>query len=286
MRKIDQRHSIIMACFLAWWSGPAAADTVQLTPEKPPPAPSFITLDRNDGRSAIGASMGLSMGQSDAPPAMRMDFYGRVKFGRDLGLFTAIPVSVADVPGAASNIGIGNLEIGSYYLWDRGNVPFLIRSSMVFATADIAKSAVHARATPARFSDVVTSVPGVSSLRLSASMFYRHEQLFLRGDVGVDLPLWQEEVGDVPAVVRVNAGAGIDMGRFIATAELSNIMWLDNLDARDFFWPTFALGVQTRTASVEPYVAMVFPLNGGVRETVSFSAIVGVQMPLGRNKRR
>lgn len=262
-------------------------------PDTPSPAPietgpaNFVSLDRTDDRSLIGVSTGVTVfdDSADMSPSLRFDLHGRYRVSREFGLYATIPLAIADPPSGPAT-ALGNLDLGGTYIIADGRFPIFIRAGLVLPTAPEASSFAQGAIVPGRYSDLGVYFPGTTSLRLSASAMYRNGRVFLRGDVGMDLPLKQPEVINenlsVPPAFRGNLGLGVDWGKFVGTVELVNLLIGGNLGGSPSFQHMLTISAQLRLAKLEPFLAVSIPANESLRDAVDAHVMLGLQVPLDK----
>ena len=87
---------------------------------------------------------------------------------------------------------------------------------------DVNDFIVNAVGTTARITDTFQIIPEGLSLRLAVSPIIRSGQFFARFDGGIDINIDNAGMSEPDPVLRLNAGAGMDLGTVALTAELAN----------------------------------------------------------------
>lgn len=251
-------------------------------------SPTFATMDRQDGQSAIGGALGWTFFDNDGPgdiSTLRLDLYGHYVGDSGLGGYGIVPVSflfVDDVPGLDDETGIGNVEGGALYVIPSGMTDFVLRGGITLPTADDDEGAfANLLGGWPRLTDIALAFPETFWLRLSASPIFRTGQLVLRIDGGIDFAVSSD--GEEPdPILRLNVGGGVDTGTFAILGELVTIGNVGDDDGIDDgededFLHTLSLSARFRAGAVEPGIAFGFPLDESVREFMDFFIIAGVQ---------
>lgn len=255
-------------------------------------SPTFATLDRQDGESKIGASFGWTFFDNDDPgdlSALRVDIYGHYVGMSGLGGYGIVPLSFAFVDNAEpfgddDESAIGNVEGGMLYVIPSGTTDFVLRGGITLPTADDDARGIATNffATWPRLTDVAHYVPETVWLRLSASPIFRSGQFVARLDGGLDVALSTDNYDEPDPVLRLNVGAGVDTGTVAVLGELVSIGNLGDADSAvdlgdEDFLHTLAISARFRAGSIEPGVAIGFPLDDAVRDFMDFFVIASLQ---------
>jgi hypothetical protein len=280
-------------CALALVMIALAAGTVAAQPMAG--SPTFATMDRQDGESKVGASLGWTFFDNDGPgdvSALRVDIYGHYVGMSGLGGYGIIPLSFvfvdnAEVLGDEDESAIGNVEGGVLYVIPSGATDFVLRGGITLPTADDDGPGIFTNFLAGlgpRLTDVAAhGYPETFWLRLSASPIFRSGQFVVRLDGGVDFAVSTDNYDEPDPVLRLNVGGGVDTGTVAILGELVTIGNLgDNDSAIDTgpdedFLHTLALSARFRAGSIEPGVALGFPLDDSVREFMDFFVVAGLQ---------
>src|SRR5689334_19185855 len=119
------RHFLVVSVVAAL-SRAAFAQEPLVQDGDPAKSPGFLSMDRQDGRSVVGAEAAylfygnLPTGASITP--VRFDLYGRyIDPDSGFGGYAQIPISYAKLGDSTSNMsqsytGVGDLEIGGIYV--------------------------------------------------------------------------------------------------------------------------------------------------------------------------
>jgi len=158
------------------------------------PLPGFMTLDRMDASSRVGAQAGWhkidDISLSDAF-IVRLEPYGQfILPNRAVGLYGHVPLVHRFDFGADDATSLGNLELGGFYLPFRSS-ELIIRGGIAVPTgSDSApRASANLQSGFERLTDFVLIGPSYTSLRLSASTVRRWDVIFLRADAGLDFVL-------------------------------------------------------------------------------------------------
>jgi hypothetical protein len=278
-------------CALAFVMIALAAGTVAAQPMAG--SPTFATMDRQDGESKIGASLGWTFFDNDGPgdiSALRVDIYGHYVGMSGLGGYGIIPLSFLFVDnvepfGDEDESAIGNVEGGVLYVIPSGMTDFVLRGGITLPTADDDGAGITTNFLGMwpRLTDAAHYYPETFWLRLSASPIFRSGQFIVRLDGGVDFAVSTDNYDEPDPILRLNVGAGVDTGSFAILGELVTIGNLgDNDSAIDTapdedFLHTLAISARFRAGAIEPGVALGFPLDDSVREFMDFFVIAGLQ---------
>jgi hypothetical protein len=196
---------------------------------------------------------------------MRFEPYGQFVFpNRIVGIYGALPVSHAFDLDGDDQTGVGNLDVGAFFLpYQRSSL--ILRAGLALPTAsDGAGTAINYLTGFERVTDAILTPPNYTAVRLSASTVQESGELFFRGDFGLDLAV-DKPANNNAVFLRANAAAGVRVPGVDVAAELANVGNVDGdgeLDNR--FVHTFAFGVRTRGAD-QIHGGLVFPLDEGTR---------------------
>ncbi len=252
-------------------------------------SPTFATMDRQDGESKIGASLGWTFFDNDGPggiSALHVDIYGHYVGESGLGGYGLVPLSFLFVDNVApfedeDESAIGNIEGGVLYVIQSGMNDFILRGGITLPTADddlngyVANG--YAMLGP-RLTDIALIYPQTFWLRLSASPIFRSGQLVFRLDGGIDFAVSTDNGDEPDPVLRLNVGGGVDTGSFAILGELVTVGNLGDNSAEDEdFLHTLAVSARFRAGSIEPGVAIGFPLDESVRQFMDFFLIASLQ---------
>ena len=261
------------------WAGPAAAQPMVGWTD----APTFSTLDRQDGRSLAGVQLGWTFFDDEIVDVttLRLDLYGQFVSATGLGGYGIVPLSFAFVDGAEDETAIGNVEGGVLYVIPSGNVDFVLKGGITLPTADDDFDGFTANVLAGfpRLTDLAHAAPETMWLRLGASPIFRSGQLVLRVDGGIDVAVSSDGDDEPDPLLRLNVGGGVDTGTFAILGELVNIGNLEyGFGEDDEEWShTLAVSGRFRTGTVEPGIAIGFPLDDGVNDVIDLFVSAGLQ---------
>ncbi len=255
------------------------------TPALAQRAPDMATLDRGDGISKFGLDLGLTMFDDAAvyDGALRFEPYGQYVLDSGLGFYGNIPFAASfgdddDPPGDQDAMALGSLELGLLFVIDAPTVSWVFRGGVALPTADNDPDGTltNFAATWPRLTDVALAMPETTYARLSLSPLVHVSNFFLRADLGLDVGF--DEGAD--EILRLNVGAGYDLGVVALALELVNIATLEDFGDDDDFQHTLALTARFMTERLEPFLAVGTPLDEGARRGVDFFIAGGIQVPL------
>jgi hypothetical protein len=240
--------------------------------------PGMATMDRFDEQSKFAASLTYVGLDADDVTGIRFDLFGQHLTPRGFGGYAALPISYID-SDADSETGIGNIEVGGLYVIP-GSAPVVLRGGLTLPTADSDNFGANLLGILARFNDAVQHSPDVTWLRLSASPLMRSGTGFFKADIGLDIPVAEDDGIDADALVRVNFGGGVETGGIALMGELVNLATLeDDVDNR---WVSL-IGFTARYMAggqVQPSISFQLPLDDSIEEVVDFNVIVGLEYVL------
>jgi hypothetical protein len=265
---------ILLAAAVISTSAVAGAQEIATVAVVQPTPAGFATIDRLDEVSRVGTSAGFSFFDDDATDALNFalhtDLWGQYVHPTGAAAYLALPISYLSAD-SDSESSLGNLEVGGGFvqgLTDEGQLAF--RAGLVLPTSDDEDFFINilGTATP-RLTDLVTSFPSSTWLRLAVSPSFRRGQLFLRADLGLDVPVDSDEGTDPDSLIRANLGGGVLAGDVALTAELATLGSTgDADDTSDRFVHTAALGARYVPGSIHPGLAVVTPLDDAGRGEV------------------
>lgn len=248
--------SLVTLAAIVATSAPAAAD-----------APvGFATLDHTGDPAKVDASLAYGALDDADEALLRIELHGqavgRKGFGGYAGIAAAALIFDESDDGAEA---VGDLQLG--FLYQTRSSPSFdlgVRAGLVLPTgSDDDDRIVYAASTLwMRPSDIATVAPDTTWLRLGASPTFHDEVLFLRADLGLDIPILDEDAVDGDLVGHLNVGAGIGGEAASVTAEIQTA-FLIGADGEDNVFHTGALSVRLRAGGATPYLAISTPLDDG-----------------------
>jgi hypothetical protein len=203
--------------------------------------------------------------------AMRFEPYAQVMLpGRPIGVYGHLPIAHLFNFNGPDGTGLGNLELGGFFL-PLNNNDVILRAGLALATASDSVDGVIALAdTPLeRLTDVLLVTPNYTTGRLSASTFQRNGDFFFRADGGFDLVIDKPStVANFPSVFfRANVAGGLRVQEMDLTLELVNIAPVNGSTVNGItnrFLHTLAVGVRT-LGDNQIHFGTVFPLDEATR---------------------
>jgi hypothetical protein len=256
-------------------TGDAPPPTAGDAPAAEAALPGFMTLDRMDGSTRFGVQVGFHkldrLSLSDGF-AMRYEPYLQyVVPDRVAGVYGQVPIAhLFDLTGA-DGTGIGNLELGGFYMPLR-NSSLILRAGLVFETAseDGPEQLALAIVAFERLTDLLQVQPNYSTARVSLSTVQMPGPAFYRADIGFDVIIDKPNTADTSLFLRANFAAGVRVPGVDLAAELVNLGVLDGTvsgGVSNRFVHTLALTARTPGVN-QVHVGTVFPLDDGARGEV------------------
>jgi hypothetical protein len=250
-----------------------------------PSAPTPMTMDRQDGSSMFGLQLGF--GFFDEPPgvdimALGAQVYGQYVSPGGLGGYGILPfnyVSVDSGPDEDSEGAVGDIELGLLYAVPTRQVEWVFHGGVALPTAsdDPDGQTANLLGSFMRFTDIVLAYPETTSLRLGVSPIMRSGQLVLRADIGLDVPVAGPGDDEPDPILRLNIGGGVDTGSFALLGELVNSHSTDEANNDNDWVNLLTITGRFRTGSVQPGVAIGFPLDEELNDLLDFFIAVGIQ---------
>jgi hypothetical protein len=261
--------------------------------------PGFITMDRFDASSRFGLEASyLFPNHTDGADvtSLRFDLHGQwVDPYTGAGAYIQVPFSYlgttqnSDDGPATSNstTAIGDVEVGGLFLAVRQrNVALVLRGGITLPTAPTSQDGSQSNliAGYMRLTDIYLAVPDAVTVRASASLLVRNGQLFARADLGVDVNASAGQGVDADSFVHANVGVGVELGGVALMAESVNVYdtsseitsgglgasWID----------TGAVSIRFRNRGLQPYAALVFPLDHDSNQFMSAALTLGFDTSL------
>lgn len=206
----------------------------------------------------------------DEPPETDITVLGFTIAGqymtpRGFGGYLSIPLSYLSIDPPLldedSELALGNIELGG--VWSKYTSPhaaIVVHAGVALPTAsDENVAAFQFLASSPRYGDLVQRVTNSTWLRVGVSGMGRSGKLFLRGDVGVDLALDEDNAAELSPVFRINVGAGVDLKSAHLLAELVTNVVSDDSD--DETASTLALGARFVSGNLRPGIAILLPVG-------------------------
>jgi hypothetical protein len=235
-------------------------------------APTFMTLDRMDGTARLGIQVGWDKiddtNLSDGF-LMRYEPYGQYVFpNRVVGIYGHIPISHAFNFNSADATGIGNIDLGGFFMPMQNN-QLILRAGLALSTASDNGNDEFANiaTTYERLTDLLQVAPNYTTLRLSASTVQQWDSVFFRADVGFDLAVDKPGTATTSIYFRGNAALGVRATGVDVMLELVNLAAANgnvNGGIEGRFIHTAGVGVRTQ-GEHQFHAGAVFPLDDNVR---------------------
>jgi hypothetical protein len=236
-----------------------------------------MTLDRMDGTTRLGLQMGWDkiddINLSDLF-VMRYELYGQYRFpGTPAGIYGQLPITHAFNGNGADATGMGNLEMGGFFLPTHSS-ELILRAGLAMSTAsdtDINQVRANVYSLYERLTDFIQIAPRYTTARLSASTVQQKDSFFFRADLGFDLVIDHPSTPDPTTVFfRGNLAAGIRATGVDVTLELANLALVNgggdaSLAAR--FQHTAGVSLRSQGEN-QFHLGTVFPLDQAARGEV------------------
>jgi hypothetical protein len=244
----------------------------------------FATLDRSGAGDQAGISMSLVKldGHRDEEgiTGTRLDLYGQYMLTRAAGLYLSLPVSRILSAEGDDRTSLGNVGLGAVYHFPLGQTTGLtFQGGLLVNTAsdDVSGLVGNAISSLSRITDSATAIPA-NWIRLGVSPTARQGIFFARADLGVDVPLGNARMtasddlaglvepdatfeAELDPLVRVNAGAGLDLGPVAAMAEFAARVDTAEHPEGERVTRTGALTLARSSGTLQPYASFVLPLH-------------------------
>jgi hypothetical protein len=239
--------------------------------------PGTVTLDRQDAQSRVGGEISYLLPENGDATFLRFDIHGQYVTPSGFGFYAGVPIGFVD--GEADSVtGIGNVDVGAIFIprLASSNVSLVLHGGITLPTAgdELDDFIVNASTSYARVTDFILAIPEALALRVGVSPTFRSGQFFLRADGGVDISL--SNTGETfDPVLRINAAAGIDLGKVSFSAELVNVIFTEDFDD-DQVLNMLAIGIRGAAGNVRPYGAVVIPLDIDGLDAAFTAGIEGV----------
>ena len=275
-----------VAVMLAAFPRIAAADSNVDAASEPMP---FVTLDRVGGDSAVGLeatypAINDTNGDQHST-VVHFDLHAHyVDPGSHFGGYINVPVSYLGTPGVPSTTALGDIELGGVYALPTSmrELAVILHAGLDLPTGSKDNAIANLIAEgDTRPRDVDSGIPGFT-LRLGVSPVVRSGALFARGDVDLDINLSNSAGDTAKPILTVSGGVGVQLASVVLTGELDVMhSFADTSGTReDSTIEQAALAVRFAAGAVQPYAAVVVPLDGNTRTFYDFAITAGVTAPL------
>jgi hypothetical protein len=213
---------------------------------------------------------------------LRFEFYGQylAQVGAHrVGVYAWIPAVRSAGTEGDEESALGNPEVGGAFAIVASPVTnLLLRGGLVHPTEDEEDALAILFGSFGRLTDVHTSAPDVTWLRLGGSVLHevRHgaAPFLLRADLGFDVPFSDDD--DIDALLRVNLAAGIDLDTVAVLGELATTGLIGG-DADERFLHTVALTARAHKRYFSPSVGLVVPMDDSLKRFLDLVIVIGVR---------
>jgi hypothetical protein len=201
-----------------------------------------------------------------------------------VGGYAQLPLSyVDDSQGGQSNSnsGVGDIELGGIYAPPTGGSPvsIILRAGLVLPTGSTGMGgAANIVGALSRLTDFYLAIPGGLSGRLSGHVLVRQGAFFARADLGIDANKSANMNADFDSILHANGGVGYEAGQVAVMAESVNMFVFgnSNTDFGSSWINEGAVSARYRAGKVEPYLAVIFPLDHDSNQIINAVVTVGV----------
>ena len=245
---------------------------------------SFATLDRLSNASTYGVDFSYLVLPGGHSTAIRVEPHAQYTDpSTGIGGYARVPIG--GEWGGASGSALGDLEIGA--LFARSATPewtIVVHAGIALPTAPTGSFVLH-DFMASRVEDLALAIQGGTTLRLGVSPLLHSGRLFVRVDAGVDVNVSNRtaapDVGaiseDIKPIVHAGVGLGIDARYVVISGELAGaFVSIENGSGTSM---TAALAAQFHFRRVQPFAAVVLPMNGGAN-VFSFALTAGIDASL------
>jgi hypothetical protein len=233
--------------------------------DAPNPAP-FALTDRVDDTSHVVVSFGdtlFTQDGADIDIALRADLHAQYTHVSGFGGYASMPLSYLS-GGDDSATALGDLELGGAFVLKTKTLPVVLRAGVLLPTADddFEGLITNFLTIGHRLTDLAGTAPNTTWLRASASPIYRSGRVILRTDVGVDVPIAEGDGVDADPLLRLNVGAGYDVGPIALGAEFITMATLGDVgDGGERFLHTVGVTGRYTGSAFMPGLSFAVPLD-------------------------
>lgn len=197
------------------------------------PEGEFMTLDRADGESRLGAFLGILHVEDTGidEGALRLELHGQYVDDSGLGVYGSIPIHQVFLDDADDETALANIEVGG--LLARAVAPgqqLALRAGLTLPTASDSLEGIltNVIAIQTRLTDLVQAAPDLFAARLGGSLLGGIPGLVYRVDAGLDIPLASTRDDydlERDPLLRLNGALGIGvLGAGTLAFELVNLI--------------------------------------------------------------
>ena len=267
----------LLACGLVMVAAPAFADVE---------TPGFVTMDRFDASSRAGGELSyLFPARYNSSTALRFDVHGQyVDPASGFGGYLSLPLGVVHDQDE-TEATVGDFEVGAIYAAKIPS-PYLSVIARVGIALPTGSTDEKAQTNVVLFesstlANTYQALPKGTSLRFSVSPIVRVGNVFGRLDLGIDKNLAQDQGDAEDAFFRLDVAIGVDVGPAALMAELVNLdTFSPNQNDRPSWLSQLALATRIHVPGIQPYAALVFPLNDQTRSVVDAALTIGAEVSL------
>jgi hypothetical protein len=250
------------------------------TPALAQRAPDMATLDRGDGISKLGLDVGFtSLHDPPYDAALRLELYGQYLTRSGFGIYGAFPVTRSfggeGEPQPSDRTSLGDLDAGMLYVVDSGILSWVLRAGIALPTSTDGDDPFLTRyygAAP-RLTDLALAA-GDWHVRLAISPLIHVNRLFVRADLGFDI----DAGGGDYHYLRLNLGAGIDLGALALSLELVNTGTFGDLARDEDFFHSIAFTLRFMGEQLQPFLSVGAPIDDYRRDRVALFLAGGLQV--------
>lgn len=258
------RKLFVMAPVVAL-AGSAAAD------------PGTLTLDRQDAQSRIGGEASYLLAENDDVTFLRFDVHGQYVSPSGFGFYAGLPIAYAS-GNDDSVTAIGNLDVGAIFVprLEGSQLSLTLHGGLTLPTAgdNLDDFLVNGSTAYARITDFVLAIPEGVVLRVGASPTFRSGQFFFKADGGADITLSNTGDDTFDPLFRINAAAGIDLGKVSFAGEFATVIFTEELE--DDVENTAAFSIRGVAGNVRPYGGVIIPIDVEGLDAAFTAGIEGV----------
>ena len=246
----------------------------------------FVTADRLDATSRIGAEIGYLVLDGGAPgtdaSGLRFDVHGHFfDQASRFGGYAVLPVHKLSIEGPQSDrvSALGDIEIGGMYMPEVGNFDLVLRGGITLPTAGETLEGVLTSilVTNSRITDTVLAIPEGVTLRFAASPIFQRGKAVIRADLGLDLNIDQAGGAEADPLIRLNLAAAYHLPKIAFIGELINLIFTGD-DAQSLH--QLSVGLSGVSGSLRPYGAISFPLSETARTPLAPLSPIEVKMAI------
>jgi len=242
----------------------------------------FVTLDRSDETSRAGVELSYvtmdDQGDGNARYGVRFEGHGQlIHAATGLGFYETVSYGLISQDNGSSDEQLGDVELGGVYTRPVGaTLRVTVHVGATLPSAQAGDSDVQPLEVVfgSRIADRVLATDEAVTARLGGALLYRGERLFARLDVGFDGRITGPGRGRPQ--LRVAGGVGYVLGPALASAELTNLLHTSESRGEN----SLALAGRLRAGRLQPYAALILPLDTDAGAFTSGALTVGVDVLL------